>query len=311
MTYISRITNNSIQDSILNGLYTNRSVLTKLQEQVSTGKKVSTPSDDPSATYDILSSNQKLNKIDSYIKNIDHTLSETQTIEDVLQNSLDLIQRAKELTVQASNSTNSTTELKAINVEIEQISNSLKDIGNTQFGSKYLFGGLDTANPPFTSPVDGEVHYEGTPYSSSGEHKRYVEISEGIKIEVNIAGDDVFGYYTATAGSGVFNTLQTLSNELTTDPPDHEAIRSKIDEIDNDLTNLINAQAKIGGISTRLEMTKSKLENDNINFTKLKSNAEDIDLAKAISDMTFQQTALQASLKVGANVIQSSLLDFI
>jgi len=62
---------------------------------------------------------------------------------------------------------------------------------------------------------------------------------------------------------------------------------------------------------SRLEATKSKLEEDSVTFTKFKSNYEDIDLAKAISDMQFQQTALEASLSASAKVLQQSLLDYI
>lgn len=313
----TRITNRVMSDNIINNLLSNRSRLNELQEQISSGKMITKPSQDPTNAMSILSDQSSLFKIDTYMKNIDTAVSELEITDKALLSAAEVVHRARELTVKASNITSGTSELSAINFEIEQLINQIKDLGNTKFGSKYVFGGLVTEEAPFGVPGVDQIQYEGT--VGTGNYQRYVEISKDITVELNLPGDEIFGQYYESApgpppvmsGSGLFQTLITLSQELESPTPNYDNIRSKLDNLDTDLKTLLDAQAKVGGSLARLEMTKNKLEEDNITYTKRKSNLEDIDLAKAISDVKFQETALEASLSVSAKVIQKSLLNFL
>ncbi|MDD3014759.1 MAG: flagellin, partial [Candidatus Gastranaerophilales bacterium] len=187
----------------------------------------------------------------------------------------------------------------------------VKDAANTKFGSKYIFGGCVTEIPPYSEATNGDITYNGT--LSTSNYQRKAEISENITVDINVAGDSIFGQYVdgdPTKQTGLISTLKNLSNNLGASPPGYDGIKASLDELDNDLDTLLTAQASIGGTMSRLEMTKAKLENDEITYTKFRSKAEDIDLAKTISDISFQETALQVSLKVGANAIQSSIFDY-
>jgi len=314
--YTARITERMMNDNVIQVLLNNRNKLNELQEQIASGKKITSPSDDPNATINILSNNTSLQQIENYTNNINYAISEVETADNSLLSAIEIVHQAKELTVRAANATSGSTELAAINSQVEQLISQLKDLGNTQFNNKFLFGGLDTQAAPFqTAGADGdEIVYNGTPYSLTGEYERKVEISPNITAVINVAGNQVFGQYTSgppEQKEGLFNTLKELSAALTTEPPDYDDIRSKIDDLDDNLTTLLDAQAKLGGVMSKLEATKSKLEEDFITFTKFKSNYEDIDLAQAISDMQFQQTALEASLSASARVLQQSLLNYI
>jgi len=218
-----------------------------------------------------------------------------------------------------ANASSGPNELAAINTEIKQILAQVKDLGNTKYGNIYIFGGNVTQDAPFQSPADGQIQYMGT--TSDGDYQRKVEVSKGVTVDLNVSGDALFGQYyqdpnsTTTPptmiGNGLLNTLSTLSAALSADPPDYKNIRSKSDDLDNDLSTLLDAQAKLGGTQSRLNLTKSKIGDDQVTYTKNKSGVEDIDMAKSISDMSFQQSALQASLAVGAQVLQTSLLQYL
>ncbi|MCK7521072.1 MAG: flagellar hook-associated protein FlgL [Ignavibacteriales bacterium] len=294
----TRVTNRLMSDSVINNLLTNRTKLNNLHEQVSTGKKVSRPSDDPTSVLSILSDNVTLNQMNNYKKNIDSAKSELEVTDRVLLSAVDAIHRARELTVQAANVTSGSSELSAINYEIKQILGSLKDLSNTQFGDKYLFGGLVTEEAPFVNTgVDNQVQYTGTP--STGDYERKIEVSKGVTIAVNLAGDSIFGQYYESdlgpppvmTGSGIFQTMATLIQELETDPPNYNNIRGKLDDFDKDLKVFLDSQAKLGGTIARLDMIKNKIDEDIITYTKRKSGLEDIDLAKVISDIKFQETS--------------------
>lgn len=305
-----------MDDSVIRNLLTNRSKLNELSEQIASGKKINKPSDDPGSAITALTAKTSINKIENYITNIENAQSEIDVVDKALQSAIDINHRAKELAIEASNATTGSEQLAAIKTEIDQLTKQLTDLGNTKFGDKYIFGGTVTETAPFETDENGNVRYNGTP--STGTYERKIEISEGVTMAVNLAGESVFGeYYVLTegtppemAGSGFIQTLKTLSNALGASPVDYDEIRSKIDNLSTDLTTLSTAEANIGGLTSRLTMTKNKLEDNSLTFEKVRSSAEDIDLAKAISDLKFQETALEASLQVSARIIQPSLLNY-
>jgi flagellar hook-associated protein 3 FlgL len=323
-----RVTNKLISENVVSTLNGQRSKLNELNQQIATGKMISKPSDNPTGAINILSTNTSLNKIDTYKKNIEAASSEVDATGRATLSLSDVLQRVKELTIKAADATSGSSELTSINDELKQIIEQVKDVANSQFGNKYIFGGLETETAPYvkTGTNGDEVKYIGTP--SSGPYQRETEIGENLKINVNISGDNIFGeYYTDTSktpatvvSSGIIGTLKELSLELeppivspakTAVPADHNKIREKLTNIDDSLQQVLSSQASVGGLSSRLEMTKNKLEEDAITLTKFKSTVEDIDLPKAISDLSFQQTALQTSLSVSAKVMQTSLLQYL
>lgn len=316
----TRVTTRALNDNIIQNLLVNRSKLNDLQEQISTGKKISKASQDASAALQIMNTRTSIEQTDNYVKNIEYASSEVDLTSSVIQKAIDTVQRAKELTVQAANGTNSTDQLQMISKEIDQLLQTVKDIGNTQFGSTYIFGGVNTQTAPYTEAVTGEIKYNGT-VSTDPSCQRNVEISPGVIVPMNVAGDAVFGEYYTTPpvppattpvdnGKGLIMTLSKLSQELKNTPPVMDNIRSKITDLTTDMNTLLNVQAQVGGVSSRLTMTKNALQDNSISLTAFKNNAEGIDLAKAISDYKFQETALQSSLSVSAKSIQSSLLDY-
>ena len=315
----TRITNRYTSESVVNNLLSNRSKLVDLQEQISSGKRISKPSDDVLAGISVVSTNNSLGKIENYLKSIDNAQGEIDTTENALLTTIDSIHKTRELTLQALNDTSGPEELKVINAQIKQIIEQVKDLGNTKYGTKFIFGGLQTEPTPFKSPTVGQIQYNG---SSSGNYERKIEISDGVTVPINMDGGQVFGEYWTEDDdadpltpdiihqSGLLGTLISLSNELGATPADKDVIRQKLANLDTDLQTSLNAQAQMGSLSGRLEMTKTNLQDDQLTLTKIKSGAEDIDMAKTISELQFQQTALQASLQVSAQIIQPSLLNY-
>lgn len=316
----TRVTNGYMSEMVIQNLLTNRSKMVDLQAQISSGKRISKPSDDVIASISVVSANNSLGKIDNYLKNINNAQSELEVVDKALSSTVDEVHKATELTVQALNASSGNEELATINAQIKQIIEQVKSVGNTKFGNKFIFGGFKTDSAPFEVPATGEIQYTGSPSSNS---QRNIEISDGVTVPVNISGDQVFGYYytgdhdnnVATPdtldGEGLLKTLTLLSNELVAANPDKAVIREQLANLENDLQTVVNAQTEMGSISNRIDSTKSFLEDDQININKIKSGAEDIDMAKAISDLQFQQTSLQASLQVSAQIIQPSLLNYL
>lgn len=313
MTY-QRITNSFINTSVMNNLIMNRELLIDLQRKISSGKDIDKASENVFSAVTIMNSNTSLGKIDTYLKNIQTAGSEISAAEGTIQNTLESIHKTRELIVQALNATAGPPEMNLIGNELEQIRQQIVEAGNTKFGSTYLFSGQSTSTVPFQDGLNpGETEYMG---STDGTEGRFAEITEGIIIQTNLGGDDVFGYYytdgTATLQErGLIGTLSRLSTELALANPDKENIRAELASLDTGLATLLSAQSTLGGILSRLDITEKVHQDTKINLTDIKSGVEDVDMAKAISDLNYQQTALQASLQVSANVIQPSLLNYL
>ncbi len=315
-----RITNSYMSNSVLGNITANRDLLVELQEKIASGKEFKRASEDVFSAMTVINSNSSLNKIETYLKNIDMARSEIETADSIILTAIDSIQRARELTIQSLNATSGSDEKKLIGAEIEQLIEQIKSLGNTQLGSKYLFGGQNTSTPPFTDGINpGEVQYNG---SGDGSAERQVEIAKGVTVTVNVAGDEVFGYYytgdhddnpltpDTTEGQGLLYTMITLAEELK-GGQDEAVIRQRLDDLDNDLDGLLEIQSSLGGLLERVEVTENIHLDNEISITDTKSKAQDVDFAKAISDLSFQESALQASLKVGSAIIQPSLLNYL
>jgi len=314
-----RVTSGYMNQNVLNNLVTNRDMLMELQRKIASGKEFERASDNVFGATTILGSNANLGKIETYLKNINTAKAEIETADKSLLTTLEAVHKARELTIQGLNATSGEKEMNLIGSQIEQLAEQVKDIGNTKFGTKFIFGGQNTGTAPFSTPDTGEVQYHG---SSDGTHERTVEISEGVSITMNMAGDEVFGYYytgdhdddplTADTleGEGLLSTLLTLREELRPGNQDKDVIRQKLEDLDNDMSTLLEAQSTLGGLIERLDITEQIHKDDKINLTDSKSKVQDVDFAKAISDLKFQETALKASLQVSARIIQPSLMNF-
>jgi len=318
--HYTRISNSYLSETVIQNLLSNRSKLVDLQEQISSGKRIQKPSDDVASSVSVLNTKNSLGKIENFLKNISNASSEMETTDTILSTTADTVTNARALVIQALSDSTGPEQAEIINSQLKQYIDQIKTLGNTSFGNKYIFGGYKTDSPPFSVPTDGEIQYTGSNESS---YQRTVEISDGVTVPVNVNGKTVFGeYYTgdhdndpATPdtldGSGLLKTLMTITNELDKASPDKSIVRTNLANLDNDLSNIENIQSQVGGSLQRLELTKNILEDNKINLKKVRSSEEDLDITKAISDMQFQQTALQASLGVSAQIIQPSLMDYL
>ncbi len=305
----TRITDRLLNDNIIDNLLINRSRLNEMNEQLASGKAINRPSDNTVASMNIMFNKKVLGSIDTFKTNIEYAAAELNIADRSVLSAVDVVHRAKELTVQASNSTLGSDQMKDIANEMDQLVNRIVDLGNTRYNSKFLFGGKITDREPYDLEGDS-IQYKGT--MPDKDFERNVEISQNVTMPINMVADEVFGQYDTSSDPprqyGLLNTLKTISNELKFDTPSHSNIRDQLDVLDDDLETLLNVQAELGGRLTRLDMTRNKLSDDELTYTRFLSENEDIDLARVISEIKFQETALQASLSASARAIQPSLL---
>lgn len=310
-----RITTLAENNTMLNYIRNAQSKYYDLTQEAASGLKVTKPSDDPSATKALLNIDTQINQMNGYLNSMSLAQNELNLLDDTLSSVTDLMQDASDLATQAANGTYSEDSLDNIKVQIDQIIQSVIDLGNTDYNGTYIFSGTATATKTYsvTEDVDGNITaitYNGTP--SDEDYKRYVNISDGVSLAINTTGDQIFGEYDAAAGTstGFLGTLMTISNALAT--YDQTTVGTALDSLNTNLDTISVTRTKFTSVTSRFEITQKSIDNTMSQLEAYQSELEDADLAEVLSDLSAQELALQATMSVTAELLGgTTLLDYI
>lgn len=141
-----RITNTMLNSTMLLNIMNNKATLSKYETQLSTGKKISKPSDDPIVAVRALRLRASVGEIAQYKSNVSDATSWMTVTEQSMTNIKDIIKRARNLTVQLSNGSLGTTDMEKIVTELSELKNQILQEGNTNYGGRFVFSGLKTDN---------------------------------------------------------------------------------------------------------------------------------------------------------------------
>lgn len=143
-----------LSNNFLSDMQTNLANMKTLQQQMTSGKEIQKPSDDPFKVSRTMQLNTDISTNKQYNENIKDTINWLDTTDTALGQAENSLQRVKELLTQAGNAGYSQSERKAIKDEINQRVSELSQIMNTNFDGKYIFGGTrSTAKPMDTKTV--------------------------------------------------------------------------------------------------------------------------------------------------------------
>jgi len=292
-----RITNNMMVGTFLRNLNNNSRAMDKLQERLSTGKQLNRPSDDPVGLVGALRLRTGLAEAEKYLDNANDGISWLETTDTALGQLGDILQRVRELTISGASDALPQQARNAIAQEINQISEQILQIANTTQGNKYIFAGYRTDQPAFGA---GGI-YNGTTNPSPIEY----EIGVNVKISVNVEGDRVF-----TAIPDIFTLLTNISADLTAANTANLS-GPRIGEIDAAMDRILSIRSEVGAKANRLELTKTRLEDADLNLTNLLSKIEDANMGETITQLKMQENVYRSSLGAGARIIQPTLMDFL
>lgn len=201
-----RVSNDTLRSAFLAALDDARSRVLETQKQVSTGLRVNAPSDDPVAAARIAHLDASLSRLDQYGANAIFARNQLGLEEEAVGEAINILQRVRELTLQANNSTASEADRHIIAVELAEHRAALLGIANTtDVDGRYLFGGYREETTPFTVSPSGSVVY-------NGDHgQRTLQLSDNRFVSINDPGADVFqripeGNGTFVLGAGAANT---------------------------------------------------------------------------------------------------------
>jgi flagellar hook-associated protein 3 FlgL len=270
--------------------------LTRLTQQVVSGKKVVRPSDDPVATSSILSSSSGIRAIQQYQRNLASADTRLRLEENVLDQITDTVARARELAVTQGSATASPETRLTVQAEVDELREFVRSLGNTRLGDAYLFGGEWSQTKPFpdlTGPDPARM--------PQGEFS--VEVGAGQTALTNHSGQAIF------VDTGLMDELEALSTALGAN--DVEGIRQaagQLDGVDGEIQTLLG---EVGARGRRLEVATANLEALELNLRTFRSDLQDVELEEAITDLVARQSSFEAALAANARLFSTSLNDYL
>jgi flagellar hook-associated protein 3 FlgL len=308
---VGRVTQGTMTNQLLRNINSNLRTMQTIQEQMSTGRTINRPSDDPVGITYSLRYRSDLSINDRYQSNVDSASSWLDFNDTMMSQVSDVMKRMKELAVQGSNGTNPQVAMNNIADEIEQLKAQLVDISNSQFKGKYVFNGQFTDKIPYDSSVDPKK------VVTDNGNIDYL-INAGVKLNVNLTGNNVFGYpppglpgVTAPKyeEDNIFHVADQLIASLRAG--DQSGVNDQLANLESRMDKVLNQQAEVGARVNRIELMEQRLKDLSFNLETLQSKTEDADLGELIIKAKVNENVYQASLSVGSKIIVPSLVDFL
>ena len=304
---IGRITQQMTAQDLLANINQALDRIDTTQQELSTGKKINQPSDDPYGTSLTLQLNNQIANLNSYSNNVTDGTGWAQAGNAALSDITNAVQRIRELVVQASNGTQTKADMTAGAAEVNQLIDQIKQDANTQYNGQYIFSGAATSTSPYQAGSNDA--YAG----DTGQVTRQIGPNSSLAVNANLSsvlgtGQTVSGQ---PAGDGkLLNTLRNIVGDMQSGNSSALSA-SDLSQLDSNFGSLNGLTADMGATTDRLQMAASRIQTLQASDAQSLSNTQDADMAQTEVDFSTQQAALTAALQAGAHIVQQSLMDFL
>lgn len=319
-----RVTNKMLSNSFLTDMRTNLQNMQTIQQQMTSGKEIRKPSDDPARVARAMQLHTDINANKQYKNNIQDTINWLDTTDTALGQAGETMQKIRQLLISAGNAAYGSSERKSIKDEINQRIDQFAQILNTNFDGSYIFGGSRGTTKPVATDKVGEnmvLKYNDAAGPTANleinkiNKKLYVEISQGVTMDYNVTAGDVIQFRTENAtddkADSIIELFQNIVNHLDNPSDTQKLTKGDLDDISDAINNILKVRAEVGAKQNRMDSAKEKNEDETFNLTSILSRTEGIDITEKTMQYATLQTVYMASLQTSARVLQPSLLDFL
>ena len=283
----------------------------EMQTKLASGKQIVQTSDDPDKAGLIQRLNTAYNRQETYESTLNSVEDRLSAEESSLMATDNILQRVRELAVQASSDTTSADDRAIISTEINALKDSLLALANTRdVNGNYVFSGSAVRTVPFAADAEGNMRYQGDNSYVA------VDVSEQRRLIMNRPGNEVFDGVVRleTDGTGprkvsFFNVIADFSNALATN--DTTGIQRSLGEVDELSATLSISLADVGSRQNVVESQRDVLADTKLRYKSVLSNAEDLDYASAVTKLSAELLSLEAAQASFAKISQLTLFDYI
>lgn len=295
---VQRITSQMISSQVLANVNSSEAAMDETANQLSSGKRINQPSDDPYGAGLAVQLNGQLSQLSEYSDNVNDGTAWTQAGLSALSSMTDQLQRAQELVETAANGTENGTDLSAIASELSQLVSGIRSAANSQYDGQYIFSGTSA---PTTAPYADDNSYQG----GTGAVTRTVGAGQSVAVNTDISS------VLSSSGSstGLLDQLQTIVTQLGSG--DSSQLSSELTGLQTGLAGLTTASTTLGAAQNQLSLASTRITDLQSSVTGTLNDDVAVNMATAMTNYSNQQAAFEAALKAGASIVQTSLMDFL
>jgi flagellar hook-associated protein 3 FlgL len=300
-----RITPAMVTSATLNDLNASLGSLTRTTDELSSGKTILEPSNNPYGASQIINLQSQLEGLSSYESNAQDGISWENTASTAMSSIGQAAQRVRELLVQGANGTYNQSDLETMALQVEQLAEGIKQDANTQYAGQYVFSGTATTTVPYEQGTEDE--YQGNAETVS----RAVGPGATVTITTNIS--TLLGNGEASKDGKLLDTLRTIAKNMRAGTAEgREALgTTDLQSLDGNLETLTQLQAAAGSATDQLQTALSRNEDLQTSISQALSNTDSTNVAAASIAYANEQAAYEAALRAAASIVQESLLNFL
>jgi len=269
--------------------------------QISSGRSVNVPSDNPAAAALLAQNADQIAQTDQFQRSLGSVQGEIQNADSTLNSVITSLQQAISLGVEGANGTVNSTDRAAIVVQVQGIQNQLLSLANLTYQGNYVFGGTKTQTAPYVLDANSSsgVLYQG----NTGVNQ--VSLGNNFALQTNLPGSQIF----SSPGGDLFQSIQDLITSLQSN--NTSSIGAAVNELSN-ASNHVNAQAVFyGNALNQLTSQSTYLDTESTQLAQQQDTEGAANLPAAITNLTTSQTSLQATLASIAQTSQTNLFSYL
>lgn len=327
-----RITTNQVLSNYQTNLSKTTNELDTARNRVLTKRNFMKTSEDPASAAVAYKLRKEYIETGDHIDNVKDATSQFDAVESSAMEMSTIAKKANALILEGISGNTSIESRKTIATSLRQMQESIVMSANSKLGESFLFGGQTTDSTPFEL-VDGKLQYYGLDVSSTDPAVQtklkemsnaavYVDLGFGLsftsgKIDTNsafnvaISGLNALGFGQSDGkDQNLVNILGNIADELEKDPTDSEKLDGLSKQFTESSSKLADFITSIGTKSNFLELTQTRLKDNQFTLNEKIVSVENVDLAAAITDYSWAQYAYNSALKVGNSILSQSFIDF-
>ena len=314
--------------------------LENLRIQGATGIKLSKPSDDPASIRPVLTTRTQIRTTERYLETMGVSLDKMQATDGHLAHVENILQRAKEIGINAINESYNAQDLEVLADEVAFLRNELMDSANGMVDGKYIFAGYQENTTPFViNPAYTDAAYDPAlsstwPVFYQGDgFPTELEITPGELLQVNLTGNELFmginngavqaggptdvtDYASDPDRTDIFSALQRLEDSIRSGNINDPAltgggIQQSLDNIDTAADQNRRLRSQLGNRAARVDSALVSQEDVRNDLKQILSRYEDADAIETFNEIIKQETAFQAALNITAKVSSITILDYL
>lgn len=294
-----RVNPNIVPDILANLQQSQMSLDTALQ-QVSTGKSVNQPSDNPAAAAAMVQNTIETGDVDQYTQNVNSALSTVQSASSVLSSVVTELTQAVSVGTAGATGTNSSANLQAMVGQVQGILSSVVSQANTSVGGVYLFGGTGTSTPytPDSSSSYGYTYNGNSDVNS-------VAVGDDTSVQVNVPGSQIFSNSSNNVLASLSNLIAALKSG------DSSAISSATIAVNSAVNYVGEQQVLYSNAESQLNSQETSLQQDTVSLTSQANNLIGVNLATAATNLSQAEVENSAAMAAAAKVLPNTLLNYL